>query len=30
MEYEATVLGSDPPSDIAVLKIEDLEHTVEL
>ena len=29
MEYEATVLGSDPPSDIALLKIEDLEHTIE-
>ena len=29
MEYEATILGSDPPSDIAVLKIEDLEHTIE-
>jgi len=29
MEYEATVIGSDPPSDIALLKIEDLEHTIE-
>ena len=29
MEYEASVLGSDPPSDIAVLKIENLEHKIE-
>tara|TARA_B100000427_G_scaffold328728_1_gene342572 strand:+ start:3502 stop:4602 length:1101 start_codon:yes stop_codon:yes gene_type:complete len=29
MEYEANILGSDPPSDIAILKIEDLEHKIE-
>ena len=29
MEYEAAIVGSDPPSDIAVLKIDDLEHKIE-
>ena len=29
MEYEADIVGSDPPSDIAVLKIDELEHKIE-